>query len=58
VLVRAAILATNPHNTQPWGFRVSASAVDMYADPSRNIGAMDPYRREQFTGLAARWRTF
>jgi hypothetical protein len=51
VLVRAAILATNPHNTQPWRFRVSPSAVDMYADPSRNMGAMDPYRREQHIGL-------
>jgi nitroreductase len=51
VLIRAAILATNPHNTQPWRFRVSPSALDLYADPTRNIGAMDPYRREQQIGL-------
>src|ERR1700694_2655089 len=51
VLIRAAILATNPHNTQPWRFQVSPSSLDLYADPSRNIGAMDPYRREQQIGL-------
>lgn len=50
-LVRAAILSANPHNTQPWHFRVSGSAIDLYVDPSRNIGAIDPYRREQHIGL-------
>jgi nitroreductase len=50
-LVRAAILSANPHNSQPWRFRISPSAIDMFVDPSRNIGAMDTYRREQHIGL-------
>ncbi len=50
-LVRAAILAANPHNTQPWRFAFSGSAVDLYADLGRNTGAMDPFRREQHIGL-------
>jgi nitroreductase len=51
VLVRAAILAANPHNTQPWRFAFSGSAVDIYVDLARNTGAMDPFRREQHIGL-------
>ena len=50
-LVRAAVLSANPHNSQPWRFRVSPSAIDLFADPNRNIGNMDPYRREQHIGL-------
>jgi hypothetical protein len=50
-LVRAAILSANPHNSQPWRFRISPSAIDLFADPGRNIGNMDPYRREQHIGL-------
>lgn len=50
-LVRAAILAANPHNTQPWLFRVSESRVDLYSDPKRNIGAIDPDLREMYVGL-------
>jgi nitroreductase len=50
-LVRAAILSANPHNSQPWRFRISTSAIDVFIDPSRNIGNMDPYRREQHIGL-------
>jgi hypothetical protein len=50
-LVRAAILSANPHNSQPWRFQVSSAAIDMYADLSRNIGAMDPYLRELHIGL-------
>src|SRR5690242_466477 len=50
-LVRAAILAANPHNTQPWRFATSSSAIDVYVDLARNTGAMDPFRREQRIGL-------
>lgn len=52
-LVRAAILSANPHNSQPWRFRISPSAVDVFVDSSRNIGNMDPLRREQHIGLGA-----
>jgi nitroreductase len=50
-LVRAAILAASPHNTQPWLFRVSASRIDLLADPARNIGAIDPELRERDIGI-------
>jgi hypothetical protein len=45
-LVRAAILAANPHNSQPWLFHVMEHRIDLYADPSRHLGAIDPLRRE------------
>lgn len=51
LLVRAAILAANPHNTQPWRFAVSSSSIDIYVDLARNTGAMDPFRREQQISL-------
>jgi nitroreductase len=50
-LVRAAILAANAHNTQPWRFRLSADRIDVYADLGRTIGAMDPLRRELHVSL-------
>lgn len=50
-LVRAAILAANPHNSQPWLFRVSTSQIDIYADTRRQIGVIDPFLREMYTGL-------
>jgi len=50
-LVRAAILAANPHNTQPWLFRIGENEVDLFADTSRNIGAIDPFLREMHIGL-------
>ena len=50
-LVRAAILAANPHNTQPWLFQVGPSRVTLLADTARNLGAFDPYLREMHIGL-------
>lgn len=50
-LVRAGILASNPHNTQPWLFRATAHQIEVYADEARNLGSFDPYLREMHLGL-------
>ncbi len=50
-LVAAGVLAANPHDTQPWLFAVSADAIGIFADLSRNLGAMDAYVREMHLGL-------
>jgi len=47
----AATLAASPHNTQPWRFRVAEDRIDVLADASRTIGAIDPLRREQHIGI-------
>ena len=51
VVVKAAILAANPHNTQPWLFQVTESRIEVFADLSRHLGAMDVYMREMHIGL-------
>lgn len=58
-LVRAAILAANPHDSQPWLFHVSETRsqtcsqtrVDLYADVHRRIGLADPFLSELYMGL-------
>ena len=50
-LVRAAVLAANAHNTQPWLFRIDAEHIDLYADTGRSIGSMDPLGRELYLSL-------
>ena len=50
-LVAAAILAANPHDSQPWLFHVAADRIEIFADTSRNLGAMDPFLREMHIGL-------
>jgi nitroreductase len=49
--VHAAILAANAHDTQPWQFCAGPDRIDMFADESRNLGAMDPFRREMHISL-------
>jgi hypothetical protein len=52
-LIRAAILASNPHNSQPWLFRLTDRRIDVFADTRRNVGAIDPFLRELHIGLGA-----
>jgi len=50
-LVRAAMLAASPHNSQPWLFKVGNSEIELYADTARNTAGLDPYLREMHIGL-------
>src|SRR5579871_5358784 len=50
-LIHAAILAANAHDTQPWVFCAGDRRIDLYADEARNLGAMDPFRREMHISL-------
>jgi hypothetical protein len=48
-LRRAAIQATlapSVHNTQPWSFVLTESALDLYADPARQLRVLDPTGRQ------------
>ncbi|MEJ0027441.1 MAG: hypothetical protein WDN01_15555 [Rhizomicrobium sp.] len=49
----AAILAANPHDTQPWLFQLGDETITVYADRARNLGSFDPFRREMHLGLGA-----
>ncbi len=56
-LVRAAILAASPHNTQPWLFKITNSSIELYMDTKRNVGALDPIFAKSTLASAALWRT-
>lgn len=45
-LIRAAVLAANAHDTQPWLFRADERRIDLLADRTRTIGSVDPLHRE------------
>jgi nitroreductase len=50
-LVCAAVLAASAHNAQPWHFAVAPDRIDLFADPSRTLGSMDPLLREMDVSL-------
>ena len=56
-LVRAAILAASPHNTQPWLFKVTNSSIEMYIDTHRNVAPSTHICARNTSAWAARWRT-
>jgi len=45
VLVAAASAAPSIHNTQPWQFVATPRAIEVYADPARGLGVIDPSAR-------------
>jgi nitroreductase len=52
-LVRFAILAPSTHNSQPWRFRVTDDAVEVWADPGRALPRIDPTRRQLLMSCGA-----
>jgi hypothetical protein len=51
-LIEAASRAPSLHNTQPWRFRVTDDAVELYADITRQL-SMDPGGREMLISCGA-----
>lgn len=49
-LVAAGVLAANPHNSQPWRFRLHGSVVELDLDKRRALGPVDPFRRQMWLG--------
>jgi hypothetical protein len=45
-VVQAAGLAPSVHNTQPWRFEARPDGLALYADPSRQLGVLDPDGRQ------------
>ncbi|HRP25542.1 hypothetical protein [Thauera sp.] len=52
-LVQRAVLAPSSHNTQPWRFRATASAIDLLADRTRALPVNDPFDRELIISCGA-----
>src|SRR5262249_56317433 len=51
-LITTAARAPSVHNTQPWRFKVSPAAVELYADPRRKLRT-DPAGREMLISCGA-----
>jgi len=53
VCVEAATKAPSIHNSQPWLFLISPDAVEIHADVSRRLPAVDPEGRALYISLGA-----
>lgn len=51
--VRAAIMAPSTYNTQPWFFVPRSDGIEVHADLSRQLAAVDPRRRGLYLSLGA-----
>jgi nitroreductase len=51
-LIATAARAPSVHNTQPWRFKVSQDAIELYADPRRKL-RVDPVGREMLISCGA-----
>ncbi len=52
-LLNYAVLAPSRHNSQPWRFRVELNTVELYADRSRRLSAVDSEDRELIISCGA-----
>src|SRR6185436_15561917 len=52
-IIATAVRAPSVHNTQPWRFRPTNSAIELYADPTRRLDVLDPTGREMFLSCGA-----
>ncbi|MFI6402287.1 Acg family FMN-binding oxidoreductase [Streptomyces sp. NPDC050548] len=52
-LVRAAVTAPSPYNSQPWRFISRDGELQLHADPTRRLSATDPDGREMLIGCGA-----
>ncbi|NWF81531.1 MAG: twin-arginine translocation signal domain-containing protein [Chloroflexi bacterium] len=50
-LVRAATLAANGHNTQPWRFALTNDTITIRPDAARRLAVVDPHDRELWISL-------
>src|SRR5260221_6498574 len=51
-LITTAARAPSVHNTQPWRFKVSQDAIELYADPRRKLRG-EPVGREMLISCRA-----
>jgi len=52
-LLGAAAAAPSMHNAQPWRFRLHGRIVEVWADPARMLGPLDPDDRNLHIGVGA-----
>ncbi|MCC6673286.1 MAG: nitroreductase family protein [Planctomycetes bacterium] len=52
-LVHYAVLAPSSHNTQPWLFRVTKDALELFADRTRALPVVDPHDRSMVISCGA-----